>query len=272
MTHRDAWELLDEFLDGSLAADARWTVAAHLDECAVCRRQVATQARLRGLVRERLTAIEPPPELSARLTAALATAAALPTADALPSRTPFPLRLVALVGPALAALWLVIAFAVPAARADADLTRELVATHVLFAHDESLLDVAGDAAAVTTWFRHVAGLRISAPQLDGYDLVGGRLITLDGRPVAQLVYEGASDDAYLSLLRFPHDGYSVGPIPLKGHVTDGVALHQAGPMALVTWDSGEERLALIGSIPSDELRRLASDLAERSEITSPSRA
>ena len=31
MTHRDAWELLDEFLDGALAADARWAVAAHLD-------------------------------------------------------------------------------------------------------------------------------------------------------------------------------------------------------------------------------------------------
>ena len=28
MTHRDAWELLDEFLDGALGAEARWLVAA----------------------------------------------------------------------------------------------------------------------------------------------------------------------------------------------------------------------------------------------------
>jgi len=174
-----------------------------------------------------------------------------------------PLRWVALVGPLLAALLLVIAFAVPAARADADLTRELVATHALFAHDESLLDVAGDAAAVTTWFRATAGFQITAPQLDGYTLVGGRLIALDGRPVAQLVYEGRPDDDYLSLLRFPHDGLYAGPIPL--HVNDGVALHQAGPVSVATWVSGEERVALIGTAPSEELRRLAGDLAAQSE-------
>jgi anti-sigma factor RsiW len=265
MTHHDAWDLLDEFLDGALAAEARWAVAAHLNECAVCRTQVAMQARLRGLVRERLTAIETPSGLGARLTSALATEAMSPKADALRQRSPLPVRWVALVGPALAALWLVIAFAVPAARADANLNRELVATHALFAHDESLLDVAGDTAAVTTWFRETAGVRIAAPQLEGYTLVGGRLIALDGRPVAQLVYEGKPDDTYLSLLRFPHGGFHAGPIPLQVQVNDGVALHQAGPMSLATWVSREERVALIGTVPSDELRRLAGDLAARSE-------
>jgi len=263
MTHHDAWQQLDEFLDGALPADARWAVAAHLDECAVCRTQVATQARLRGLVRERLTAIEPPPGLTTRLTSALATEAISPNADTVRPRSPLPLRWVALAGPALAALLLVIAFAVPAARAEADLTRELVATHTLFAHDESLLDVAGDAAAVTAWFRQAAGLQISAPQLDGYTLVGGRLIALDGQPAAQLVYEGRPEDAYLSLLRFPHDGLYAGPISL--HMHDGVALHQAGPMSIATWVSGEERVALIGTGSPDELRRLAGDLAGRSE-------
>ena len=59
---------------------------------------------------------------------------------------------------------------------------KLVATHALFAHDESLLDVVGDAAAVSAWFRDAAGFQVSAPQLDGYTLVGGRLIALDGQP------------------------------------------------------------------------------------------
>jgi anti-sigma factor RsiW len=265
MTHHDVWERLDEFLDGALPADARWAVAAHLDECTVCRTQVATQARLRSLVRERLTAIEPAPGLTTRLTSALATEAVPLTADASRPWSPMPLRWVALVGPLLAALLLVIAFAVPAAKADADLTRELVATHALFAHDESLLDVAGDAAAVTTWFRATAGFQITAPQLDGYTLVGGRLIALDGRPVAQLVYEGRPDDDYLSLLRFPHDGLFAGLIPLQLHVNDGVALHQVGSMSLATWVSGGERVALIGSAPLTELRRLAGDLAGQSE-------
>jgi anti-sigma factor RsiW len=272
MTHHDAWELLDEFLDGALAADARWAVAAHLDECAVCRTQVATQARLRGIVRERLTAIEPPSGLNARLTSALATEAMIPAAGVLRSRSSLPLRLVTLVGPALAALWLVIAFAIPAARADADLTRELVATHTLFAHDESLLDFAGDAAAVTTWFWQAAGVQVSAPQLEGYTLVGGRLIALDGRPVAQLVYERKLDDAYLSLLQFQHDNLYAGLIPLQVQVNDGIAFQQAGTMSLATWVSGEQRVALIGSVPSDELQRVAGELAERSESIQAPRA
>src|SRR5215207_6290276 len=179
MTHRDVWEMLDQFLDGALAADARWAVAAHLEACAVCRTQVATQARLRGMVRERLTAVAPPPGLRGRLSSALAAEAVAPRADARGLQSTFPIRLVVLLGPALAALWLVVALPVPAARSSADLTRELAATHTLFAHDESLLDVAGDAATVTTWIRDEVGLQVSAPEIATYTLAGGRLIVLD---------------------------------------------------------------------------------------------
>jgi anti-sigma factor RsiW len=261
MTHRDAWALLNEFLDGALAADARWKVAAHLEECAVCRTQVATQARLRGLVRERLTAVEPPPGLRGRLSSALAAETVAPRADALGPRSPFPIRLVALLGPALAALWLVVALAVPAARSSADLTQELVTTHALFAHDESLLDIAGDAATVTTWFRDTAGLQVSAPELENYTLVGGRLITLQGRPVAQLVYEGKPDEAYLSLLQFSPNGTDPNPMGLR----NGFAFSQEGPISSVIWAAGEDRVALIAAVPVDELRGLAGDLARRSQ-------
>jgi anti-sigma factor RsiW len=261
MTHRDVWEMLDQFLDGALAADARWAVAAHLDECTVCRAQVATQARLRGMVRERLTAVEPPPGLRGRLSSALAAEVVAPRADALAPRSTFPIRLVALLGPALAALWLVVALAVPAARSSADLTRELVATHTLFAHDESLLDIAGDAAAVATWFRDAVGLQVFTPELENYTLVGGRLITLKGSPVAQLVYERKSDEVYLSLLQFTHNGTDPNPMGLR----NGFALSQEGPMCLVTWTAGEERVTLIAPVPMDELRRLAGDLASRSQ-------
>src|SRR5829696_7209587 len=259
MTHGDAWVLLDEFLDGALAADARWAVAAHLDECAVCRTQVATQARLRGMVRERLAAVEPPPGLRGRLSSALAAEVVAPRADALGPRLPVPIRLVALLGPALAALWLVVALAVPAARSNADLTRELVAAHTLFAHDESLLDIAGDPATVTTWFRDAAGLQVSAPEFDHYTLVGGRLITLQGSPVAQLVYERKPDEVYLSLLQFTHNGTDPNPLWLR----NGFTLSQEGPMSLVTWTAETDRVAIIAAVPMDELGRLAGDLARR---------
>jgi len=261
MTHQEVWEELDEFLDGALAADARWAVVAHLDECAVCRKHVATQARLRGLVRERLIAVEPPPGLSARLSSVLAAEVKVPHLVPARPRLPVPIRLVAVLGPAFAALWLLVALVIPAANSDADLTTELIATHSLFAHDESLLDVAGDAPTVISWFRDTAGLQISAPQLDHYTLVGGRLIALDGRAVAQLVYEGKPDEVYLSLLQFRHAGTHIGPIKLD----DGFALGQEGPTSSVTWSAGDDRIALIGSVPAAELRRLAVDLAGPSQ-------
>ena len=184
-----------------------------------------------------------------------------PNAAAHEPRQPILTRLGALLGPALAALWLLVALAIPAARSSADLTGELIATHTLFAHDESLLDVAGDAPTVSTWFRDAAGLQVSAPELDDYTLVGGRLIALDGRAVAQLVYEGEPDDVYLSLLQFKHAGMTLGPLQLS----NGFALGQEGPTSSVIWTTGEDRVALIGAVPADELRRLAGDLASRSQ-------
>jgi anti-sigma factor RsiW len=261
MTHQDVWPQLNEFLDGALAADARWMVAAHLDECAICRKHVATQARIRGFVREHLTALEPPPDLSARLSAVLAAEAMAPKAASHRSWVPVPIRLVALLGPALAALWLLVALAVPASRSGADLTSELIATHRLFAHDESLLDVEGDTPTVIAWFRDAAGVQVSAPELDHYTLVGGRLIALDGRPVAQLIYEGEPDEVYLSLLRFEYAGTSLGPLQLS----NGFVLGQDGPTSSVIWTAGDDRVALIGTVPAEELRRLVGELARRSQ-------
>lgn len=262
MNHHDARELLDEFLDGALGAEARWRVTEHLAECADCRTQVATRARLRGVVRERLTAVEPAPGLSMRLTSALASASITPPPGVQKARSPLPVRLVVFVAPVLAALWLLVAVGIPAARSDEVLTRELVATHTLFAHDESLLDVAGDERVVAAWFRDAAGLQVSARSLDGYTLVGGRLITFEGRPVAQLVYEGSLEGVYVSLLEFRHDHRNpvqraLGELGDQGHV----AFVQQGAVSLATWISGDERVAVVGTVPPEELRRLVTDLS-----------
>ena len=87
-------------------------------------------------------------------------------------------------------------------------------------------------------------------------------------PVAQLVYEGKPDEVYLSLLRFKHNGTDLGQMALS----DGFALDQQGTTSLVTWIAGEDRVALIGAVPASELRRLAGELAMRSDgdVVSPS--
>ena len=257
MTHRDAWPLLDAFLDGSLAASQRWAVAAHLEECAVCRKHLASQARLRGLVRENLVATEPPPGLDSRLRTALAVeASAAPVA--LDTRRPpaIAVRIAALLGPALVALWLLAQVIVPATVSASDVPAELAAAHALFARDDSLLDVAGEAPAVTAWFRDKVGLQISAPELEGYELVGGRLTVLGGKPVAQLVYETEPGERYLSLLRFK------GPTPAfmaEVSATGQIAL-QKGTIATCIWPNGDEMTALVAEEPVADLQRLAADL------------
>jgi anti-sigma factor RsiW len=136
-----------------------------------------------------------------------------------------------------------------------------VAAHTLFAHDESMLDIAGDPATVTTWFRDTVGLQVFAPEFDHYTLVGGRLISLKGSPVAQLVYEREPDEVYLSLVQLTHNGTDPNPMGLR----NGLALSQEEAMSLVTWRVGEDRVTLIAAVPADELRRLADDLVRRSQ-------
>jgi anti-sigma factor RsiW len=258
MSHRDAWELLDEFLDGALAAEARWAVAAHLDECSVCRRQLAHQARQRGIVREWLSAVEPPPGLAARLAAAISSEPVASQPAPQPRWSLPALRLLPAFGTAAIAVVLLALLILPVRQAGANLTSDLAANHALFARDESLLDVVGDATVISTWFQYQAGVHVSTPEIGSYHLVGGRLIALEGEPVAQLVYEGPEDEMYLSLLQFTRGADRDWFL-----FRDSIDSAQEGAMSLVTWTMGDDRLALIGNMPESELRRLVDDLASR---------
>jgi anti-sigma factor RsiW len=250
MNHREAWELLDAYLDGSLPAAQRWGIAAHLEACAECRRYLAEQARIRGAVREELMAVEIPPDLTGRLRAALAAEAAAPPRPRLVWDGPTALRIAATLGPALAAVWLFMLVSTGSGLPQTALASELAGTHALFAHDETLFDVTGDAQHVTSWFHEKAGLSVTAPELAGFELAGGRLITIDGKPVAQLVYEKQPGDIYLSLMRF-RDGEQP-PRRMTG---------QTGQISTVMWPADGEQAALVGALPEAELDRLAGTLS-----------
>lgn len=258
MNHNDAWALLEEYLDGSLPAAARWAVTAHLDECQVCRKQVARDARLRGVVRDRLAAVEPSPGLNARLRAALATEAGpAPRPTPLSWSPSFALRFATLVGPALVALWLLARVTAPVAVSASDMAADLAMTHALFAHDETLFDVAGDAAAVTAWFHAKAGLAVATPALPDFEVAGGRLVTVDGKPVAQVIYEAEPEGTYVSLLHLPDRHPEVTREPGSRSFT----VDHEGPTTVVMWQNGEGRWALVAALPETELRPLAETIA-----------
>ena len=256
MNHQDAWKLLDDYLDCALPAEARWRLTIHLEDCPCCRKQLAAQARLRGEVRDTLVAVEPPPGLSHRLRAALAAEAPAPTPRMVAWPPPLAMQIAALLGPALVAVLLLARLGAPLASTQVEPGITAAVSHALFAQDEDHLDVEGDAAAVTAWFRDEIGVSTSAPELDGYELLGARMIVLAEKPVAQLVYE-SEDEVYLSLVRVDaRSGWrhsdDLGAEPTLLHY---------GTLPVVTWVSGTERNALMGEAPSEELLALAQELA-----------
>jgi len=88
-------------------------------------------------------------------------------------------------------LTLAVTFFVPSSNQEARLAHEIVASHVRATLGNRLTDVASsDQHTVKPWLS--ARLDYSPPvqdfAADGFDLAGGRLDYIDGRPVADLVY------------------------------------------------------------------------------------
>jgi anti-sigma factor RsiW len=127
---------------------------------------------------------------------------------------------------------------------------QLAASHAIFAQDESLLDVVGNAETVSTWFREHAGNEVIAPALADFGLVGGRLILVDDHPVAQLVYESEPDERYLSLLTYPDASTAREPLTLQ----------QRDGMTIATWPLPGKRAALLGEVTEPEVRSLVESL------------
>jgi anti-sigma factor RsiW len=260
MNHNLAWSKLDAYLDGALAAEERWEIAAHLSDCVECREQLSKLAALREIVHSHLSQVEIPGNLDDCLRAALAAEARLPApAKVAAWAQPVIVRLAAVLALMVAGIWLLTRAFAPVPGAPASLRTEVTLAHALFAQDTSKLDVVGDAPTVASWFRAKAGFNVSIPQFDGFTLAGARLIVIDGQAAAQLVYLRDSDRAYLSLMRFKNRGVDLSGLEPSG----GYAVSQQGATSLITWPQGDDRVVLIGEVSGSEIRTLANELSTR---------
>jgi anti-sigma factor RsiW len=252
MNHQQAEANLDALLDGALGALDRWAVIVHLSECDACLRHVAAEGRLRTRVRHQIEQAAPEPGFSQRLQDVLSEEIPAPRSPrSLPTLRQVPLRLALVLGPSLAAIWLLVQVSLLPPAVATDVTPELTASHAIFAQDDSLLDVVGDAGAVSSWFRDHAGIAVTAPPLADFTLLGGRLIVLHDKQVAQLVYLSEPDRRYLSLLTYPDAEAEREPPTLEQR--DGIAI--------ATWPLPGKRAALLGEVSTAELRPLVESLA-----------
>jgi anti-sigma factor RsiW len=166
--------LWSAWLDGELDLVRSMELDAHAEECAACGPRLRQARELRAVVRESAPYYQAPAALRAKIIERLE-----------PRRRWAPRLWLPVLSVAAAFLLFMLAPRLGTRGVE----RELVAAHVRSLMATHLLDVPStDRHTVKPWF---AGKLDYAPEVvpsAGFELVGGRLDYIDGRPVAALVY------------------------------------------------------------------------------------
>lgn len=189
MSCEDALNLLGAYVDGELDLVRSLEIEQHIEQCKSCARALENQQVLRSAMHGGSLYYQPPATLAPRVNAALRQAN---REEARPKRIQWNL-----IGMAAALLvaGIFIGHVVPVGTRTAP--ADPVAGEVLDSHLRSLMpghlaDVpSSDRHTVKPWF--AGKLDFSPPVNDfaeqGFPLAGGRLDSLDGHPVAALVYQ-----------------------------------------------------------------------------------
>jgi anti-sigma factor RsiW len=252
-------QLLDLYLDGALDSGRRFEIAMHLLGCPFCSDYVAHGESLRSATQIRLRSVQPPAALidSIRATIASAPSPPMPAGDrAARTRLLVPAAAV-LTLLAIGAMLILEVFGRQMSP-ELDLMAELAAAHVNFANDDSRLEVTGDRATVTAWLQERISFQNSVPDVPGFELRGGRIVTFDGQTAGMLVYEDEPTKEYISILTFATPFGNFDDMAQSGDFRVGTS----GDVAVAVWTDGELYIALVGKVTRAEVVRLASETAQ----------
>lgn len=247
----DAHLLMHGHLDGELDLVRDLEVERHIVECRHCAREYSTLRAMRLRLKEEEFRFEAPPELKARIRAAIP-ASRRPGADAYPARreTWAPRAIRYAIPVALAAmLALVILPRAFGPSADQRVADEVIASHVRSLMPGHLMDVAStDQHTVKPWFN--GKLDFSPPVTDfakqGFPLVGGRLDYIEGQPVAALVYQRGKH--VINVFMWPtHDSATS---PQRIDTEHGYHVEQLAVAGMNCW--------IVSDLSSQELDKFAS--------------
>ena len=192
MNCNEAATLVAAYADGEIDGQRSTMFKGHLIVCARCAAQYQSVLALRAQLRTEVPYFPASPALRARVQATLETTrAALPPRARVENKRWRWLTGGALAGCTATMLAWVLGTAVIDWHTNDDLATEVVASHVRATLGSHLVEVASsDQHTVKPWLS--ARLDYSPPVQDltneGFALTGGRLDTLEHRPVATLVY------------------------------------------------------------------------------------
>ena len=188
----EAGTLIVRCVDGEVDSLQGRSIERHLHRCAACAVKHQRLLALRAQIRAEVPYFPAPPALRERVRALLANAEDVPRARLRPERDRWRwLTGGALAGCTATMLAWVVGSAVIDWRTNDELATEVVASHVRATLGNHLIEVASsDQHTVKPWLS--ARLDYSPPVQDlaseGFTLAGGRLDTLQQRPIATLVY------------------------------------------------------------------------------------
>ncbi len=184
-----ARELIGAHVDGELEGSDAAAVAAHIESCRECQKQMHDIGQIGGVLRA-LGREPAPPGLLARVRSGLA-GAAVQQGARLPRLTTGMVRRAAALVAACALSALLTWWVVVAGSRSERLQQELLAAHVRSLLQDSQIQVASaDTHTVKPWF---AGRVDFSPEVkdltaEGFPLLGGRLDYVHDRRVGVLVY------------------------------------------------------------------------------------
>lgn len=251
-------EQLQDFLDGRLDEPDRARLAEHLAGCAPCRRELEALRWVRALALGRLPVEDVPPALPSRVRAGLDAIDAESRRPAGGSTRFRPVRWA--VAAALAAAALVVLFLI-SRPASVDLPERVARDFASFAAGRVPLGVESPEPRVIEAYFAQNGIPFATRVFDlgmmRYDLLGGRVLRLDGRVSALFAYRGPDGQLVICQM-YLGSVAELAPADEKrenGGIT--FQIHREGSTTVVFWQEGDVVCVLASDAPSEDVIQLA---------------
>ncbi len=245
---------LDVYLDRELDVGRSLDAQEHLAFCMDCQWAYAKEREFRALLKTRLSGVAAPPELRARVKAALN------AQDRRPRRAVITRSLRWASLPVAALVLLAVTFGLRALMAPSvpPVVSELVAQHQVYSRLEIPAEImSASQDTVAGWLRRRVQFEVPVPDFSpaGIRLLGARLSSLSDRQLAYILYE--KERHLVSLFAFAKRGLA---LPTAGWIEVGDSrfyVSSVKGLEVVLWTQGELAYALISPLSREALLECA---------------